>query len=261
MMRSLVLAIALLLASVAPALLMAGDAADDSTIYERSVESTVWIICGDKEAKNVSMGTGVLIDAKQGWLLTAYHVIDGKDIFGAYLPIPDRAGGLVSDPGYYVQHARRVGEPATVIARDARRDLALLQVRTQPMAKAIPLAAGCAKPGQPLISIGNSVTLRGNDVTGVLWRYAGGNVRAVYDRSDRFASGQEIAAKVVEITLPLNHGDSGGPILNRSGELVGISSAIVTDQNQVQFGIDVSEVHAFLKANKREISKTPDGKP
>lgn len=259
-MRCLTLTITCLLLT-APALLGAGDAPDDSAVYERAVRSTVWIYSSDLEATRVSFGSGVLIDAKQGWLLTAYHVVEDREILCTFLPIPDTAGGLVTDPDYYWQHYRRVGDPGVVVARDATRDLALIKVRPLPLLRSVPLAALPARPGQPLIAIGNSVSRRDGKMVGVAYRYAGGNVRQVYDRRCRFPSGQEIAAKVVECTVPLNPGDSGGPIFNRGGELVAISSAIVADQNQVQFGIDVSEIRAFLKANKLELSKEPDGKP
>ena len=117
------------------------------------------------------------------------------------------------------------------------------------------------RPGQPLVSIGNAFNVRGDEATGVLSQYAGGNVRQVYDRDYHFDSGQEVRAKTVEITVPLNPGDSGGPILNRAGELVGISSAITRDQNQIQNGIDISEIRAFLAANKLTVTEPKSPTP
>ena len=80
-----------------------------------------------------------------------------------------------------------------------------------------------------------------------MFHYSGGNVRQVYKNSWKFSqSGQQVEARVVEMTVPINGGDSGGPILNQKGELVGINSAVMTNANQVQMGIDITEIRAFL---------------
>lgn len=257
MMRRFLLTMICLHLLAVPARVGGGDAPDDSAVYERAIPSMIWLMAFDKtKGGKISFGSGVLIDAERGLVLTAYHVIDGKEAALMFLPVRDRAGDYVTDPMYYVENTKRLGEPGEIIARDAKRDLALIRtVRSLPLASAIPLAAQSAKPGQSLISIGNSVAGRDDGPAGVLWRFAGGNARQLYTNHYRFPSGQEINAKVVEVTVPLNSGDSGGPILNLSGELVGISSAIAKDQNQVHYGIDVAEIRAFLKANNVEIGK------
>jgi S1-C subfamily serine protease len=137
--------------------------------------------------------------------------------------------------------AKKGGTPCYVLASDPQRDLSLLKIIGDDNHQPIPMATKSAEPGVSLFTIGSTAP--------VLWRYAGGNARAVYDDSYEFPS-QKIVCKVLEMSCPINPGDSGGPIIAK-GELVGISSCIVKDKNLIQKGIDITEIHAFLKWAKQ----------
>ena len=110
----------------------------------------------------------------------------------------------------------------------------------------MPVAVKSPRPAQPLIAIGN----HGNRC---LWRFSCGSVRQVYQYSFAYPSKQQVDARVLEMTVPTSGGDSGGPILNRRGELVGITVAGSTPEAET-LGIDVSEIWAFLR--RRDISAT-----
>src|SRR5205085_2359511 len=51
---------------------------------------------------------------------------------------------------------------------------------------------------------------------------------------------------VLETTSPINSGDSGGPVVNKSGELVAISQSLSPSARLVTYSVDISEVRAFL---------------
>src|SRR5262249_40828826 len=73
----------------------------------------------------------------------------------------------------------------------------------------------------------------------------------------RFAcEGQLIEASVILTPMPINPGDSGGPVVNDDGELVGGVSGWLTEVRQVSYCIDVKEVRAFVAA-ARKLLLTP----
>lgn len=227
-------------AAVCVALLTARARADDGETYQRAINSVVWVICYDK-SWDMSFATGVVVDAANGYILTAYHVTGDDKLAVVVFPAKDKEGEIISTPNYYLENFKLVSALCVVVARDAQRDLALLKLKTPRTGlKAMPIAAASSRPGQELFTIGNAGT------QGPLFRYASGSVRQVYADSFRFETGQEVNARIVSMTVPLNAGDSGGPLVNHQGELVGINSAVVAKDNQVQKGIDVAEIRAFL---------------
>lgn len=220
-------------------LLSAQAADDDAAAYRRSVDSVVFITAITKDW-GFSHGAGVVVSAERGLILTAFHVVGDDKLTAAMLPVRGKDGEIVTDTARYANIS-----PAShcrVIARDAGRDLALLQwVTPPPGLKAVPLASRSPPPGLPVFTIGSAAP--------AMFRYSGGSVRQVYADRWTFATGQEVSARVIEMTVPINPGDSGGAVINRAGEIVGISSAVWKNANQVQKGIDVTEIKAFLGAN------------
>src|SRR5206468_1395232 len=75
--------------------------------------------------------------------------------------------------------------------------------------------------------------------------YNAGAVRQVY-RFDRVIGLQHVAARVIETQSPLNPGDSGGPLFNDAGEVVGVHCCIKPDTQLIGESIDLSEIKAFL---------------
>jgi S1-C subfamily serine protease len=212
-------------------------AEDFGEAYQKSVGAVVYITAIDTDW-GILHGTGVVDDAKLGHILTAYHVVGADSLVTAHLPAFDKAGALLANATEYanIDAASR----CVVIARDPKRDLALLKWKAAVTGlKSIPLAQESSRPGQAVFTIGN-------DAAASMWHFAAGNTRQVHDDDYQFRSGQRITARVLEVTTPINPGDSGGPLLNIAGELVGITSSVIPGANQVQKGIDVSEIRGFL---------------
>ncbi len=148
----------------------------------------------------VSTGTGIVWDAA-GHVVTNYHIIKGSDEFGALLP----SGQSVA---------------ARVVASSPDYDLAVLQLERPPV-PLHPIALGSSadlQVGQAAFAIGNPYGLEQTLTSGI--------VSALHRRIPT-DSGHEIAG-AIQTDAPLNPGNSGGPLLDSSGRLIGVTSAIVS---------------------------------
>jgi S1-C subfamily serine protease len=207
---------------------------DDSKLYERALDSVVWI-CALDSGWDESHGTGVMVSPDM--ILTSYHVVHEKAIIWAHSP--ERFLGLLKKTPAEYRASDETSMRCVVLKADPEKGLALLMVKKgESRGKPIQLAKKDPAPGQAIFAIGN-----GEDA---LFGYAGGNVRQVLIES-RTIDGHDLHAEVVEMTLSPYPGDSGGPILNRKGKLVGIYSHIDNILNQVSKGINITEIRAFLE--------------
>ena len=141
-------------------------------------------------------GSGVIVDAERGFLLTNHHVIDGADEITVTL-------------------TDRRELQATLVGADPETDIALLKVETEQLT-AMPLADSDAlQVGDYVVAIGNPFGL-GQTVTA-------GIVSAV----GRSGLGIESYEDFIQTDAAINFGNSGGALINLEGELVGINTAII----------------------------------
>jgi S1-C subfamily serine protease len=231
-------------------------------IYQRTLRSTVWILA--PKGARTSSGTGSLIDATRGIVITNSHVVGDVDkvivLFPAY-----RKGSLVTERADYLAMVKTGGGiQGEVIHRDAKRDLALIKLKRVPQdAKGLPLAQKSPGPAQRVHSIGNPGR------SGALWLYTSGTVRQVYHKrwssKDRENKAYNFEAQVVETQSPTNPGDSGGPLVNDRGEMVAITQGTAMDAQLLSLFIDVSEIKQFLRENhltpkySRALARTDSG--
>src|SRR5262249_5289669 len=156
----------------------------------------------------ISYGTGFVADAKHKWVVTNYHVVEERKQAVVFFPT-FRGDRAISDPEYYARNAEKLGIPGEVIARDKKRDLALIELPELPKgAVDLVLAIRSPKPGETVHAIGSSGLK-----DGVLWRYSKGEVRQVYPTKFKARTSDggalEVEATVVETQVPTNQGDSG----------------------------------------------------
>ena len=149
---------------------------------------------GAPEIRGRGMGSGFIISA-DGYVLTNHHVIDGASEVKVKL----------SDRREYT---------ATVVGSDAQYDVALLKLD----AKDLPvLAIGDSnrlKPGQWVVAIGSPFGLDHSVTAGI--------VSAV----GRSTSAEQRYVPFIQTDVAINQGNSGGPLLDVSGQVVGINSQI-----------------------------------
>jgi len=148
----------------------------------------------------LGLGTGFFISA-DGLMLTAYHVVDPD------LSFPGKASFEALGPD-----GKRY--PLELIGFDAYHDLALLQADGAKDVPYLPLIADIPVIGSEVVAIGNS---RGDFLQGRAGEVRRLNVRAV---QASFADG------TFELSSALAPGDSGGPVVNAAGEVLGVVSYI-----------------------------------
>ncbi len=208
----------------------------DEHVYAAAVRSTVLVTTSE------ASGSGVLVDQERRWIVTNQHVVDGHKEVKVFFPVENN-GVIESELQYYHANRSRLEIAGRVIAVCTRRDLALIELATVPNeVPAIPFGDS-AKPGQLLHSIGNP------SASDALWVYTNGHVRANY-----FKTVNERRMQVVETSAPINPGDSGGPILNSQGQLVGISQSFNREGRLVSNGVDICEVIWFINKQRRQSS-------
>jgi len=212
-------------------------------LYLQSLPAVAWIFATDK-----GKGTGWVVDAKRRWLITNYHVVGDNATAEVQFPVL-RDGRPITDRGSYLQNRTELQKSghflqARVLRRERDVDLALLELERLPEGTpALPLAQYSAHPGDRVQGLGH----RYDSVA--LWTYVRGNVRQVRTlREGYFSGGQQLAkgARVLHTQVPINEGDSGGPLLNERGEVVGVAAAVAWEYQGAGLFIDQAEVKAFL---------------
>jgi S1-C subfamily serine protease len=236
-------------------------------VYQQLLPSAVFV--NVQKGKAVGFASGVLVDVERKWVVTNYHSVtppkkaddpektepqdSSKDLVQVAFPVKEK-GMLIADKLEYIKNAKKWFYRGQVVFEDKAKDLTLIALENVPPdAKAVPLASSSAQPGQTVHFIGNPAG------SAAFWLYSSGKVRQVFTKSfDGFTpDGKIIKAKetfkVVFTTLATTVGESGGPLVNDKGELVGI---LYGHSPEGSAGIDITEVRAFLEmADKQSKNK------
>jgi S1-C subfamily serine protease len=219
----------------------------DPLLRDQLLPRTAFLVRPNPAGSGMFIGAGVLIDVKKRWLLTAAHVVGTDPQIDVYFPCKNTQGEVITDASYYYAwNKHRLCIRGRVVLADAVRDLAVVELEKLPDGvQPITLATQSPKPGDPIYVIGNSRVGR------ALWCYSEGYVRTVYYMRWRMKGACLCEAQVVENQIPINHGDSGGPVVNARGELIGIVSCGLDHDIGLAYAIDISEIHRFLQEVER----------
>ena len=184
-----------------------------SDIYRRASTGVVQITSsstpGDDDftrrfappAPQQALGSGFVLD-KAGHIVTNYHVIEGGDQIEVSFSNQDTL-------------------EAKLVGSDPSTDLAVLRVATNSRGLT-PLQLGdsdAVRVGDPVVAIGNPFGLDRTATAGI--------VSAVQERTITAPNGSPID-HVIQTDAPINRGNSGGPLLNAAGEVIGVNSQIST---------------------------------
>jgi len=124
---------------------------------------------------------------------------------------------------------------ASVIGSDPYADLAVLSTEA-PETEYKPLeivSSSTLKMGDPLIAVGGPYGLAGSMTTGIVSALG----RTITEESSSYA-----IPNVIQTSAPINPGNSGGPLLNYQGQVIGITTAIVSDSQGLGFAIPSSTI-------------------
>jgi serine protease Do len=177
-------------------------------IAEQLRRSTVLIHAGGRGS-----GSGV-IWSSHGTIVTNAHVLRGSNVL--------------------VQLWDGREFSACVTARDSRRDLAALQIPADSLPAACPADSSQLRPGELAIAIGNPLGFVGALTTGVI--HAVGPLRALDPQT------------WVQATVRLAPGNSGGPLANARGHVIGINTMVA---GRLALAIPSNAVCDFLAAGPR----------
>ncbi len=173
------------------------------------------------EEQEVGSGSGFIVSA-DGMIVTNKHVV--SDAAATYT--------------VYMTNGKKF--PATVLARDAILDVAIIKIQ----ATGLPyLALGdsdALKLGQSVIAIGNALGQFQNSIS----------LGIVSGLSRSIVAGQpgntEALDHVIQTDAAINLGNSGGPLLDTNGRVVGIDTAIVQDSQSIGFALPINAIKTVI---------------
>jgi S1-C subfamily serine protease len=204
-------------------------------------------------------GSGVVIEGDKGYIVTNNHVVSGADgVEGAEIRAVFFDGS---------------GSAARIVGRDPASDIAVLKVEKPGLVTAALGSSGDVVVGDPVVAIGSPLGLAGTVTSGIV---------SALERPVRLAgegSDTNAVISAVQTDAPINPGNSGGALVDASGALVGINTAIASTGAAggsigLGFAIPVdtvrdiaeqlistgSAVHAALGVNTRSVTDgTRDG--
>jgi hypothetical protein len=247
-----VLGLGLLFACAAPA--RAEDKPDKT--YKRALYSTVLIVVQTGKVKEdgkipLRTGTGALIDIKRRLIVTNYHVVGDDERFVVYFPILNANNQVVLERAVYMKLVVKGGGiPGKTIAKVPKHDLALIKLDQVPYGvRALKLSATQARLDDPVHSIGNP------GESDKMWIYTHRKVTKNEVMQYEYKSIKlQVDATIVETDLPPKPGESGGPLVNDKGELVGITTGRERGIERGLF-VDISHVKEMLES-KGFLAKT-----
>jgi tetratricopeptide (TPR) repeat protein len=187
-------------------------------VYVSSQDSVFLIYLNDSTGTPGALGSAFLVAPRL--LVTNAHVVE--------------AGSPVLAVG-------PVRIPLKVLRTDRKNDLATLSVDVDLTSKPLPLASGTVSPGEQIFAIGNPEGLERTISQGI--------VSGLRIRDGR---------NLLQITSPISHGSSGGPILNAKGEVVGVAVGMLQDGQNLNFAIPVEYVRAIITAKAEQPSSPAD---
>jgi S1-C subfamily serine protease len=212
---------------IAPVTIVTAEEDHTINLFQETVPSVVFITTTNLREDHWSMnimeiprgtGSGFIWD-KDGHIVTNFHVVQGADRFQITL-------------------ADQSSWPAIIVGAEPNKDLAILKIDV-PEDQLIPIAVGSSdnlRVGQSVYAIGNPFGLDHSLTTGII---------SALGREITSVSGRPIR-DVIQTDAAINPGNSGGPLLDSSGRLIAVNTAIYSPSGAyagIGFSIPVDVVN------------------
>lgn len=181
----------------------------------------------ETERQEIGSGSGFVV-SKDGYIVTNRHVVSYDDVeYTVFL----------NDGTEY---------QATVVDRDSVNDIAVLKVDATNLQPVEFGDSSNLKVGQTVIAIGNALGEFSNTVSrGVI----SGLSRSLLASGSAY--GAEQLVNVIQTDASINQGNSGGPLLNIEGQVIGINTAVVSGAQNIGFAIPINDVINAIESVKQ----------
>jgi 2-alkenal reductase len=212
-----------------------GSSFHPARIYERSSPGVVTIFAlfepGDDPGSHVAQGSGFVV-SRQGHVLTSAHVITRSE-----------GGGLESAGRLFVEFSDRDRVPAEVVGVDPFDDVGVLRVDSDAhRLKPLPLGdSDRVVVGEPVAAIGSPFGNVDSLAVGVV---------SATGRSIDSLSAPYMVVDAIQTDAPITHGNSGGPLLDASGRVIGINAQIRSesgDSEGVGFAVPINSATRSMR--------------
>ena len=181
------------------------EAMNDETVYNEVEPGIVDVNANLQYLEETAEGTGIVINAAAGLVLTNNHVIDGA----TSVTVTPVASGR--------------SYQAKILGYDRSDDVALLQLPGAAGLKAVPIGdSSRVMTGTSVLAIGNEAGQRGSPTVapGVI-----NGLNRTIEATDQSAGINEILHGMLQTNADIRPGDSGGPLANAAGQVIGIDTA------------------------------------
>ncbi len=185
-------------------------------IFNEQVDSIV--VIGALDKKQSRLGSGFIVD-KDGLIVTNAHLAGGAKKIVVKL------------------HKSSIYHQARLITIDRAKDIAILKIDI-PNLKPVKLGnSNKVQIGERVVSIGNPLGLESTISDGLIssWRTVKGGL------------------KVLQISVPLSQGSSGGPLFNLQGEVIGVTMGSYLKGQNLNFAVPINDVKPLL--NKSNLNR------
>lgn len=178
-----------------------------------------------------SAGTGIILTA-DGLIITNRHVVPAGTT-NVSVTLPD---------GTTLSNVKVVGRTN----QNDSLDVAFLKVQDTKGEKLVPAQLGdssAVKIGDSVVAIGNALGQFQNTVTAGIISGHGRSVQA----SDSNGASSENLDDLFQTDAAINEGNSGGPLVNIDGQVIGINTAVAGDAQNIGFSIPINDVSGLIK--------------
>ena len=206
-------------------------------VYDSTIRAVMWIV-----NPGIGEGSGVLIDKQFKLAVTNAHVTGEQNTIDVYFPAPDEKGELIKDRNFYLTSSgilKRLGyyTKGHVVAKNEETDLAIIRLEGLPeTTREIDWSFT-----PPATKAGELVYILGNPAKHELWRWTLGE----------FLSDQ---VDFLHLQSDVFGGNSGGPVLNKQGVLIGIVAR--SDRHMNALAIPVRDINRLLSEAQLEHSRS-----
>ena len=194
---------------------------NDEAVYEAVEPGVVDVNANLRFLQETAKGTGFVIDAAAGLILTNNHVIDGATSVTVTL--------VTSGRSY----------PARIVGYDSTDDVALLQVSGVPRLKAVGIGSSArVRVGTPVLAIGNEGGQGGSPTVapGVI-----SNLDRTIVATDQSSGLNETLHGMMQTSADIRPGDSGGPLAGADGRVIGIDTAAGGNTDYSGYAIPIDQ--------------------